>query len=722
MNDKFEFKIFSFRLYKDALKQLRLPGIIIFLILMLIAILIPVGGAISYGQLPDYEVSQEIVSLLTVNPFLVLCFFILAPILVLSLFRFLNKRNGSDFYYSLPQTGICLFLSYFAAVMTWIIGIIVVVSGTTLMVLSFFPSYFIINWGASFSFMLNVFVAAFYVAAAVVLAMCVTGTGFTNIAVAGLLLFAPRLFMALLLSWVNLSLPIIDTSHWLLNPSFNIVFGTMYSAFFGSVSTSGILLGTASGIYTLVIGILFFGASVWVFHKRKSESAEHASPNRLLQGIYRISIAMIICLIPCRIIFEFITARLRIDASDLFAVMVLYIIALFAYFLYELLTTRKVRNLLKAAPGLLILAGLNIALIGGLSGISHVVLNQTIAVEDISYVRFVENATDEDNYYIGTGNSKDYFVSRVGEIRLSSDEIKGLVAEQLNDTLNTLKTGRYNTLSNQRLTQTVAIHTDGRTMYRRIFASTKNCQQLAAELKENEAYRKIYQELPNLDEIPATINLQNGPVLSNEELQELYECLRAEIKDIPFEEWYQAVTELDYSYYDVVDIMHLTFAEGSTEYTMELPVGHPLSETLKLYVSKVNAIEETRPEAILKNLDKIVNTESSVDLDIYFYPEVNSDEPFMSGNYIISELVNYDETQLTAKTNNLTDQIPELVQALEESGAREFNPEGPFIKVILWTEAYDEKADGYVYNTYYGFFPMNVQELPTVFAEQMAAY
>jgi len=271
MNDKFEFKIFSFRLYKDALKQLRLPGIIIFLILMLIAILIPVGGAISYGQLPDYEVSQEIVSLLTVNPFLVLCFFILAPILVLSLFRFLNKRNGSDFYYSLPQTGICLFLSYFAAVMTWIIGIIVVVSGTTLMVLSFFPSYFIINWGASFSFMLNVFVAAFYVAAAVVLAMCVTGTGFTNIAVAGLLLFAPRLFMALLLSWVNLSLPIIDTSHWLLNPSFNIVFGTMYSAFLAAFLPREYYWGQQVGFIHWLLEYCFLEHQSGCFIKEKAK-------------------------------------------------------------------------------------------------------------------------------------------------------------------------------------------------------------------------------------------------------------------------------------------------------------------------------------------------------------------------------------------------------------------------------------------------------------------
>lgn len=99
--------IFSPRLYLDGLKQLRLIGIAGLVILALEAILIPVGGVLS--QMDREFVSVELVGFMNMHPMLVLCFCVLAPLMTLYLFQFLNKRNASDFYHAIPETRLCLF-------------------------------------------------------------------------------------------------------------------------------------------------------------------------------------------------------------------------------------------------------------------------------------------------------------------------------------------------------------------------------------------------------------------------------------------------------------------------------------------------------------------------------------------------------------------------------------------------------------------------------------
>lgn len=123
---------FSFRLYQEGLRQLRLIGIMGMVILGLEAILIPVGRVVSLRQMEHYaeggRVSKELLNFPEMHPLLVLCFCVLAPLMVLYLFHFLNKRNASDFYHAIPETRLCLFISFFAAVVTWILAIIVVTS------------------------------------------------------------------------------------------------------------------------------------------------------------------------------------------------------------------------------------------------------------------------------------------------------------------------------------------------------------------------------------------------------------------------------------------------------------------------------------------------------------------------------------------------------------------------------------------------------------------
>ena len=101
-------------LYRDGLRQLRLVGIMGMVVFCLAAILTAVGfyisspynyqvmdinGVISYDHIID-----EGVTLYQCNWVLFASFPVLVPVLVMMMFNFLNHRNASDFYHSIPDT------------------------------------------------------------------------------------------------------------------------------------------------------------------------------------------------------------------------------------------------------------------------------------------------------------------------------------------------------------------------------------------------------------------------------------------------------------------------------------------------------------------------------------------------------------------------------------------------------------------------------------------
>lgn len=81
--------LFDRSLYLDALRQLKFIGVAGTLLLSLEAVLIPIGYLVQSSQRHGYT---GIIALdaMDMHPLLILCFLILAPIMVLYLFQFLE--------------------------------------------------------------------------------------------------------------------------------------------------------------------------------------------------------------------------------------------------------------------------------------------------------------------------------------------------------------------------------------------------------------------------------------------------------------------------------------------------------------------------------------------------------------------------------------------------------------------------------------------------------
>ena len=141
------------KLYRESLRQTRVIGIIFTGILTVSSLLLLIHGyinSISFiehmkFETPNYVHSPEIISFTEFNPLYITLPFVMAPLLALTAFSFLNKRNSSDFYHAITQKRSTLFLSCASASFTWLIVAAVASTGIGIITALCFSNIFIIN-------------------------------------------------------------------------------------------------------------------------------------------------------------------------------------------------------------------------------------------------------------------------------------------------------------------------------------------------------------------------------------------------------------------------------------------------------------------------------------------------------------------------------------------------------------------------------------------------
>ena len=200
MNSKSQNRIwdFSSRMFLEGLRQLKTVGILSLVIFSLIAMFFPLGDAISTiaSATFSHEISRQLVNLHDLYPMVYLPMFTMAPIMVLMLFNFLNKRKSSDFYHALPVSRAALFISFFTAIAVWIIAVTVISTAVSVLTALCFPQVFQVNFSSIVKPILGSLAGSLLVTAGIALAMCVTGTLFNNLLISGVILFVPRLMFS----------------------------------------------------------------------------------------------------------------------------------------------------------------------------------------------------------------------------------------------------------------------------------------------------------------------------------------------------------------------------------------------------------------------------------------------------------------------------------------------------------------------------------------------
>lgn len=564
-------RIFSPRLYLDGIKQLRIIGVLSTIAIALIGVISPVMrylNTMDYGSFADYSPSQ--VNFFEMNQLILLVFCAIAPLMALYLFSFLNKRESSDFYHAIPETRQCLFLSFFASIVTWLLFIIVSTAAIITVSYALLPHLYTVNYASVFSTSFNAFTGSLLVAASVVIAMTATGTVFSNVLVSLLLIFLPRLLIQLAIMGISDALPLVNGLPFanVLSYQYNVPVGFVFGIMFGDYEIA--LASLSSGIYTLVIGLIYSAIALVLFVRRSSEAAGQSAPNRALQAIYRVLIGAVLTAIAVYGLFDTLASGDYPDAEMLGTIVILMVISLVLMLAFEVITTRRFKGLMKCAGtsivALLAFGGLYL---GGMYGLYHITASYSPEADEIQSVRVLASTR-----YYGT---LDYFETKVSEIEMTDDVAKKIVAKQLQYSLDLLDTSRDRFYQSELSLVSVGIKSGGTTHLRNILMSEEDQAAMYAAVYGTETFRKIYMDLP---ESVAHIYASNFGHISSVTQNELYQILRAEVAEIGFEKWYTLVSNTsEDNYYkndltasSILGYLECNLYEGSNWYNMRIPM------------------------------------------------------------------------------------------------------------------------------------------------------
>ena len=380
-------KYFNFALFIEGIKRLRVVGAAVAILSVVLSALVPAVYWMEAG-----EVVQN-VALIAQNG---LCYSLyivafLAPTFARVLFSYLHKRKESDFFHAIPYTRTCVYVSFASAALC-LLFVIQILSALVAGILWAVNPHTTFVVGELISVTLISMLCAALLFALMTFAIVLSGTSLTTFLLFVVMCLFVRLVMSYLSGALGSNLDLIDVSDW---HYLNFDWFMPYALF--AFAIGGYIYGyytplwdPACIVYTLLVtlGALALG---WLCYKRrKSEMAGNAAPSRLAQHIYR-------CLftLPIALLFPLCMFTNNDDASLL---MVIVVVTLLAYFLYELITTKRMKNLGTAAPWLIVLVIGAVAFSLTYQGIFSYVLNTPIHAEDVASVSVEFNTDKYDTY------------------------------------------------------------------------------------------------------------------------------------------------------------------------------------------------------------------------------------------------------------------------------------------------------------------------------------
>ncbi len=646
-------KYFNFSLYKEALRQQRLTGWMSFLILALESIIVPMGWVMN-GYYADkggvHETAMEI------HP-LMLGLFAVAPLMTLAQFSFLNQRKACDFYHAIPHRRLTVFFSMMAAVLTWCAFLIIGGYGMALLsrLLLSGAVQFHIPWGEMLKYMLTLFAGCFCMAGLAGLAVSLTGTTFTNGLAFLLIGLAPRVILNIVSGMMVDALPFIgsNTSSLLTNWGYHIPFGWLAYLLEGR---SALLVWQDWGAmgYTMALGLLYMALAAWAFHCRKSERAGRAAVSPLMQMVFRMVLPLGISLSVTTALIVETRAGYGTGMDVLFIYLTLYIVAVVAYLLYELVTTKQWKAVGRSMPGLLVLLGINLVAVLGLNGWFNA---QTGFLPKAGEIKKVE--------YIEQSSATSFLENHMSGLELDDRALCDEIAAEITAQTETWRKGpqyyyEYDHRGNDYQEWCIFKVTDnkGRTWTRKIWMSNQQYERMLECVRADEKIQKKLKDLSGVvyknfyaDWADQSIHDENGADV-------LFEIMQQEVQALDFADWYRILTgENEYTGMEIRT--HITFGNDGSGYgasSRNLYVNLPAElfpATYQAFIGMVSDGANLRQKELLKLLQNPEWELQYVNLDYYYHEDGRTKRD--------SRYYNSDDYDLIAMRQHLIDNLTPAV-------------------------------------------------------------
>ncbi len=472
-------QFFNFRLFLEGLKRLRVIGLATAILALTASALVPIVFWLEEGHYPS---EQFIDTQFLCVPLSVVTF--LAPFFFFVLFSFLQKRKESDFFHSIPYTRTCVYVSFVAAslVFVWAIQ---VACALTAGILWSLPFYIRFDLGGLVSYTLICMLATAMLSSFMMLALSVSGTGSSCMLLFGLFTAFVRVVAAIFLGCLGdiQLLPINDMwQNSFFSPLWFLPLNILWYILESDMA-SAVMYSLPNVLYSILVTLAVYALAGFIYKHRKSEMAGNPAPGRKTQALFRIMFT----LLPALLIPLFLAN----GADDASILLVLLVGVLLVYFLYELITTKHPKNMLKAVPGLGIVLLCCFAFSAVYFTCQRVVLLESISAEEIDTVSIKAGGMDEYTYQ---GLLLDDF-------KTDDPEIVQVIAQQLAYTQDVELTNIYpETGSWTRTVVTIRLD-NGRKLTRRIMLESNENLQIIQKLQSLEETQEILYRLPALDEV-----------------------------------------------------------------------------------------------------------------------------------------------------------------------------------------------------------------------------
>ncbi len=341
-------------------------------------------------------------------------------------FRFLNRRNSADVYHSIPCSRRQLYICTMGAVFTWITGLMAaawLLSAAGYLLLGIRFSFF--QMIVSFLVML---ISGLMVASATTIAISISGTTLSALAAALVINFAPRLILSAIACNLCANDILAIDKLGILSSQYNLSFGSWLGLLLSSMGSGSSLtvdkmleqiysFGTPM-LYSLLLTAVYLVLGCLLFVRRKSEAAGNSTVNGLTQHIIRCGMA-----VPFLVTLMYYRRFEDLSVDD----ELVWIFLLFAfgvYAIYELITGRKFKKMLKSIP---LFVGVTVLLLGAsyaAEPIGDLIAQKTVTAEQIESVQF----TGQTSMYPMDNN---YLATKIGRLRFEQPEVKEIIARGL---------------------------------------------------------------------------------------------------------------------------------------------------------------------------------------------------------------------------------------------------------------------------------------------------
>lgn len=427
-------RIFSGRIYLDTLRRLRLLGFGL-VILAAGSVLVELSSLFSFTKDP-YRAERVLIPV-NFGIWLTAIALLGSAALVGQAFFFLYKRNGSDFYHSLPCSRLCLGVSVTAAVLTWLYAALLlgILACAALLPLTGIPfSYPLLGW-----MLATLLAVGTLVAACALIGVSLSGTPLAGVLIGGLTLYLPRFALTIYRTFVVYAsgMMVYNDAGAFLSPQLHlptallVLYARPHELQRTLGATQSQLFANGPAIlYTFALALIGLAWGMRCFVKRKSELAGQDLARPISRYALRAATVAPALLYGLYMAYRF---GINWDTMVLYGVVAAGAVLLAAYLVFVRLRTRSWRMTGFAAACMLICGALSLTVaFGGMAVGKHTRTEQPKAA-DIAAVRFPSQPGNHGPLY-GFIFGYDLDTDLIGGVAYTQPEMRELASRALSDT------------------------------------------------------------------------------------------------------------------------------------------------------------------------------------------------------------------------------------------------------------------------------------------------